>query len=223
MSIGSAFGPIPLPPLVTLRTMPAPFIRERISAVGWSTLFALACALAMDAFAVAIATGLTLSPLRGPQVLRMAAAFGLFQGLMPVIGWAAGRAVYAHIAAFDHWIAFGLLALIGGKMVWGALRQTPEEDPRAGDPTTGLPLLLLALATSIDALAAGISLALVRDSILAPALVIGLVTAGFTATGMALGRRIGALWGPRVEVLGGLVLISLGVKIVLEHTVWATG
>jgi putative Mn2+ efflux pump MntP len=186
--------------------------------MGWLSLLAVATALAMDAFAVALVAGLTLRPLTGRHVFRLAFHFGLFQALMPALGWAAGHAVYAHIAAFDHWIAFGLLALIGGKMVWGAFGGG-EEERAAADPTTGSALVLLSVATSIDALAVGLSLAMIGSTILIPAAVIGLVAAGFTAAGMVLGRRIGALWGKRVEVLGGLILIAIGAKIVVEHTV----
>jgi putative Mn2+ efflux pump MntP len=184
--------------------------------MGWLSLLALAVALAMDAFAVAIVAGLTLASMTRRHVFRLAFHFGLFQALMPVIGWLAGVAIYDYIAAVDHWVAFGLLAFVGGKMLWGARHGAQERGP-AGDPTSGWALLLLSVATSIDALAVGLSLAMVGSTIAIPAVVIGLVAAGFTATGMLLGRRIGAIWGKRVEVAGGLVLIGIGVKIVLEH------
>ena len=185
--------------------------------MGWLSLLAIAVALAMDAFAVAIATGLALEAMTGRHVFRLAFHFGLFQALMPVIGWLAGHAVYQHIAAVDHWVAFGLLAFVGGKMLWEALHGE-EEGTAAADPTSGWALLLLSVATSIDALAVGRSLAMIGSTIVVPAVVIGLVAAAFTATGMLLGRRIGALWGKRVEVLGGLILIGIGIKILVEHT-----
>jgi manganese efflux pump family protein len=184
--------------------------------MGWIELFAVALALAMDAFAVAIVTGLTVSPLTRRHVFRLAFHFGLFQALMPALGWAAGKAVHTYIETFDHWIAFGLLAFVGGKMAWGALKHE-DEKAAPGDPTSGWQLVLLSIATSIDALAVGLSLAMVGSGILVPAAVIGVVAAAMTAIGMALGRRIGALWGPRVEILGGLILIGIGVKIVAEH------
>ena len=184
--------------------------------MGWLGLLALAVALAMDAFAVAIVTGLTLKPLTRRHIFRLAFSFGLFQAVMPLIGWAAGTAVHKYIAAFDHWVAFALLAFVGGRMVWGALRG--EEDGKASsDPTRGWELLLLSVATSIDALAVGLSLAMIESPIVIPAVVIGLVAAAFTASGMVLGRRLGSIWGKRVEVFGGLVLIGIGVKLVLEH------
>jgi manganese efflux pump family protein len=184
--------------------------------MGWLALLALAVALAMDAFAVAIVTGLTLRPLTGKHVFRLSFHFGLFQALMPVIGWIAGNAVREYIAAFDHWIAFALLAFVGGKMVRGAMHGD-EGSTYWSDPTSGWTLVILSVATSIDALAVGLSLAMIGSTILVPAVVIGLVAAAFTATGMLLGRRIGSSWGPRVEVFGGLVLIGIGVKIVIEH------
>jgi putative Mn2+ efflux pump MntP len=185
--------------------------------MGWLSLLALACALAMDAFAVAIVTGLTLKPLTHRHIFRLAFHFGLFQALMPTIGWFAGSAVHEYIAAFDHWIAFGLLAFIGGRMLWGAVHEDKHDDSTPSDPTSGWSLLVLSVATSIDALAVGLSLAMIGSPIVVPAVVIGVVAAAFTAVGMVLGRRIGAAWGKRVEVFGGLILIGIGVKIVIEH------
>ena len=153
-------------------------------------------------------------PISG-QVFRLAFHFGLFQSLMPIAGWLAGRTVEAHIRAIDHWVAFALLVFVGGKMLEEARRG--EAAARAGDPTRGWSLVVLSVATSIDALAVGLTLAMIGATILVPALVIGLVAAAFATTGMALGRQIGAAWGKRVEVVGGLILIAIGVKIVVEH------
>ena len=150
-------------------------------------------------------------------MFRLAFHFGLFQALMPTIGWAAGKAVHGYIAPFDHWVAFGLLVFVGGKMVWGAVRGEGDDGAGANDQTSGWALVLLSVATSIDALAVGLSLAMIGSTIVLAAVVIGLVAAAFTATGMVLGRRIGALWGKRVEVFGGLILIGIGVRIVIEH------
>jgi putative Mn2+ efflux pump MntP len=185
--------------------------------VGWISLVALACALAMDAFAVAIVTGLTLRPMTRRHVFRLVFHFGLFQALMPALGWLAGAAVRQHISAFDHWIAFGLLGFVGGKMLWEALRGHEQERPAPGDPTSGWLLVALSVATSIDALAVGLSLAMLGSTIVVPALVIGVAAALFTAVGMVLGRRIGSIWGKRVEILGGLLLVGIGIKIVIEH------
>jgi putative Mn2+ efflux pump MntP len=185
--------------------------------MGPLVLLALAVALAMDAFAVAVVAGLTVTRLGTAQVLRMALSFGAFQALMPVAGWAAGTAVRSEISAADHWVAFVLLAFAGGKMVWEGLRGDGRLRA-ASDPTAGWNLLLLSVATSVDALAAGLSLAMLEADIVVPAVVIGVTAAVLTAVGMLLGRRIGADWGRRVEVLGGLVLVAIGVRIVVEHT-----
>lgn len=180
-------------------------------------LLALAVALAMDAFAVAVVAGLTIEPLTRRHVFRLAFHFGLFQALMPAIGWTAGIAVHRVLAAFDHWIAFGLLAFVGGKMIFGALFGDGETLDPSHDPTSGWSLVIFSVATSIDALTVGLTLGVIGSSILAPVLVIGVVAAAFTVSGMFLGRLIGVRWGKRVEVLGGLILLGIGIKIVLKH------
>lgn len=181
------------------------------------TLLGIAVALAMDAFAVALAAGMTLNPITGRHLFRLGFHFGLFQAGMPVIGWLAGLTIQKWIASYDHWIAFVLLAFVGGKMIHEAMQQ--REDRPEKDATRGWTLVMLSLATSIDALAVGLSLAMLGVSIWLPAGVIGLVCGVLTVTGMLLGRRVGTLWGSRVEILGGLILIAIGGKIVLEHTV----
>ncbi len=180
------------------------------------SLLAVAVALAMDAFAVAIVAGVMLSPMTGRHVFRLAFHFGLFQALMPVLGWACGVAVHRYIAHIDHWVAFGLLAFVGGKMILEALR-SEEKKPAATDPTSGWRLVILSIAVSIDALAVGLSLAMVGSTIVVPAVVIGIAAAGFTIAGMLLGRRIGMRWGKRVGIVGGLILVAIGLKIVIEH------
>ena len=185
--------------------------------MGGLSLLALAVALAMDAFAVAIVTGLNVKPLTKRHVFRLAFHFGLFQALMPALGWAAGSAVSRLMASVDHWVACGLLTVVAGRMIGGALGGGDGEPRAANDPTSGWDLVLLSIATSIDALAVGLSLALIGSAIVVPALVIGFVAAGFTVTGMLLGRRIGSMWGRRVEIFGGLVLLAIGVKVVLQH------
>ncbi len=134
---------------------------------------------------------------------------------MPVIGWLAGQTIMQWIAAWDHWIAFGLLAIIGGRMIIEACSDEEKTDER--DPTKGLSLVLLSIATSIDALAVGFSLSILGVSIWMPSLVIGLVAGVLTIIGMLLGGRIGDRWGSRVEIFGGLVLIAIGSKILAEH------
>jgi putative Mn2+ efflux pump MntP len=179
------------------------------------TLTGLALALAMDAFAVALGTGAVLSRLTGRHLFRLGFHFGLFQALMPVIGWLAGLTIIQWVETWDHWIAFSLLAIIGGRMIYEAFSDEEKTDER--DPTKGLSLVVLSIATSIDALAVGFSLSVIGVSIWMPALVIGLVAGVLTIIGMLLGGRIGDRWGARVEVFGGLVLIAIGSKILIEH------
>ncbi len=171
--------------------------------------------LAMDALAVSIAVGLALATVTRRQTFRLAWHFGLFQFLMPILGWMAGRQAVAHLAAVDHWVAFGLLWLVGGKMLWEA-RQ--EKGPALEkDPTRGLSLVVLSVATSLDALAVGLSMALIGVSIWVPSVVIGLVAGVLTALGITFGSRIGARWGPRAEVAGGGVLMVIGARILVAH------
>jgi putative Mn2+ efflux pump MntP len=184
--------------------------------LGWLSLIAVAVALAMDAVAVAVVAGLSALPLTGRRVFRLCFHFGLFQGLMPVLGWSAGTVVRSRLASIDHWIAFALLACVGGKMLLESRRSERPEIPPS-DVTRGLALVVLSVATSIDALAVGLSLAMLGTPILVPAVVIAVVTAALSALGMLAGRRLGTLWGRRVEALGGLILIGIGFRILVEH------
>lgn len=183
--------------------------------MGWFALLALAVALAMDAFAVAIVTAVALDGVTERHVFRLSFHFGLFQALMLMLGWLFGSAASLLLASADHWIAFGLLAVVGTRMMWGAAHGGPHALPP--DRTRGWDLVLLSVATSIDALAVGLSLALIHSTILVPAAVVGLVAAMLTAVGMGIGRRFGLSWGKGVEVLGGSVLIAIGLKIVWQH------
>ena len=178
------------------------------------TILGLAVGLAMDALAVALATGLVLGRPSPRHVLRLAFAFGLFQFVMPVVGWLAGRSVEAYIREVDHWIAFSLLAFVGGKMLWEARHDEPSRE--RADPTRGWSLVTLSVATSIDALAVGLTLAMLDVVIWVPSLVIGLVACCFTVIGLFLGTRAGKRWGKRVEVAGGAILIAIGLKILLS-------
>ncbi|ADW16696.1 protein of unknown function DUF204 [Desulfobulbus propionicus DSM 2032] len=176
---------------------------------------AVAVALAMDAFAVALAAGAILQPLTFRPCFRLAFHFGLFQAMMPVIGWLAGLTVQSFVAAWSHWIAFALLLYIGGRMIHEALG-AGEGTERTNDPSRGLTMVALSVATSIDALAVGLTLAMLDVVIWIPSLVIGLVACAFTVMGLFLGTRAGALWGKRVEVAGGVILVAIGVKILLS-------
>jgi len=179
------------------------------------TLLGIAVALALDAFAVALGAGMVLESLTGRHLFRLGWHFGLFQALMPILGWLAGTTLQSTLAAYDHWLAFGLLTLVGGKMIREALQHEDERDRK--DPTKGMTMVMLSIATSLDALAVGFTLAMLRVSIWYPALIIGITAGLLTLVGMLLGRRIGDRWGAPVEICGGVVLILIGVKILWEH------
>jgi putative Mn2+ efflux pump MntP len=185
-------------------------------------ILAIALALAMDAFAVAIATGVRLKRVSFRQFFRLAWHFGLFQALMPVLGWTAGLTVRDAIERYDHWIAFVLLAYVGGNMIREAFKL--EKDAREQkDPTRGLTLVMLSVATSIDALAVGFSISMLKLAIWTPALVIGLVAGALTVVGLYLGKTVGAAerLSPVAELAGGVVLLVIGINILREHGVFA--
>ena len=184
-------------------------------------VIAVAVALAMDAFAVSVAAGVTLRRVSGRQTFRLSWHFGLFQAMMPIIGWGAGLTVQELISSFDHWVAFGLLVLIGGRMVVGAICDD-KEHVKGAEPTKGWSLVMLSVATSIDALAVGLSLAMLRISVWIPALVIGLVAGVFTAGGLHLGGYIGRRWrvARYAALTGGIVLLAIGGRILHEHGVF---
>jgi putative Mn2+ efflux pump MntP len=187
--------------------------------VSFASILLLAVGLAMDATAVAAARGLAVPRVRPRHVALIAGFFGGFQALMPLLGWLVGSRVGALVSAWDHWIAFGLLGGIGGKMLWEA-RSTADHDEEkkdAGDPFGLKVMFVLAVATSIDALAVGITLPMLGAPLVLTLLTIGLTTAALSAAGLYAGRRFGALLGKRLDVAGGLVLIGLGTKILLEH------
>ncbi|BCS87835.1 manganese efflux pump MntP [Pseudodesulfovibrio sediminis] len=184
--------------------------------MGPTELIVIAIALAMDAFAVSIASGVTLKCVSRRQTFRLAWHFGLFQALMPILGWYMGSTVSQYIEAYDHWIAFVLLGYIGGNMIRESFQ---EEEAEVCDPTRGKTLIILSIATSIDALAVGLSLAMLGISVWWPAFIIGVVAALFTVVGLQLGKtaakaeRIGKF----SELAGGIVLIAIGIKILWEH------
>ncbi|HIJ78357.1 MAG: manganese efflux pump MntP family protein [Desulfobulbaceae bacterium] len=187
----------------------------------FTTILLIAIALAVDAFAVALAAGVNLCQVNLRQTLRLALHFGLFQGGMNIIGWASGLTVRSLIESVDHWIAFGLLAVVGVRMIIEALKEEREE-AEGIDPTRGRMLVFLSVATSIDALAVGLSFAVLKISVWLPALIIALVAAILTAVGLRLGCLLGAAsrLGPRTEIGGGLVLLAIGLKILAEHGVF---
>ena len=179
------------------------------------TILFLAVGLAMDAFAVSIVTGSVYRELHIKHAIRMALFFGAFQALMPIIGSLAGLSLRDHIAAYDHWVALGLLGLVGGKMIFEAFQIKAAE--KNVDPSNLLILLTLSVATSIDALAVGFTLSLLVTSILFAAAMIGLITFVLAYAGVAIGKRFGHFFEAKIEIIGGLILIAIGVKILITH------
>lgn len=179
------------------------------------SVIAIAIGLAMDAFAVSITSGATIRTMRLRHALLIASFFGAFQAFMPYIGWSIGQLARVLISNVDHWVAFALLAAVGGKMIYEARAERNEETVR--DPLNIYVLFMLSIATSIDALAVGISLSFLDISILTPIVVIGLVTFVFSFAGTYIGDMFGHFFERKFEVLGGLILIGIGVKILIEH------
>ncbi len=186
------------------------------------TLLGIALALAVDAFAVAIAVGIDLKRVDFRQTFRLSWHFGLFQSLMPVIGWLLGHTVHSYIEAFDHGIAFGLLAYIGLNMIREALATEKGDGFKKADPTKGFSMVILSVATSIDAFAVGISLSMLNVSVVFPAVIIGIVALLLTMTGLHLGSRVASLSriSTLAEVIGGCVLWIIGLKILYEKDVF---
>jgi putative Mn2+ efflux pump MntP len=180
-----------------------------------AAIVGIAFALAMDAFAVAVAVGARLEQLSFRPVFRLSFHFGLFQFFMPFIGWAVGIQVEPYVAGYDHWVAAGLLWLIGGKMIYESFSEKGREKQLA-DPTRKWSLVILSTATSIDALTVGLTISLLDVDILLPCVIIGLVAAGMTILGMMFGRKLSAYFGKTMEVAGGVILIAIGLNIVYE-------
>ena len=178
------------------------------------SLLILAVGLSMDAFAVSVCKGLALKKVSLSQMVVVGLWFGGFQALMPVIGYYLGKTFSGYITAFDHWIAFGLLAFIGINMILESRKATCETTSNDLGFKT---MLLMAVATSIDALAVGISLAFLNSNIWVAAIVIGIVTFILSLLGVKIGNKFGDRFGAKAELAGGIILVLLGTKILLEH------
>ena len=180
----------------------------------WEILV-VAVGLSMDAVAVSLAASASQRARGARATFRLSFHFGLFQFLMPVAGWFIGASFARYISSVDHWIAFGLLTLVGLRMIAAA---TSGADPKlADDPSRGATLVLLSVATSIDALAIGLTLAMLGSGIWYASLVIGLVTAGLSCLAVLVGTRIGQRIGQRMEIVGGLALVAMGARILWQH------
>jgi putative Mn2+ efflux pump MntP len=195
----------------------------------------------MDAFAVSVCSGISIRGLGIFHAVRASLFFGVFQFIMPVAGWFLGKTFSSYIQAVDHWIAFGLLAVIGGKMIWEAGKEAVRASRKSRAAASGAPepasrepcgartadtgadirslkvLLTLAVATSIDALAVGLSFSLLNHGIWGPAALIGGITFAVCLTGFEFGRRIGLMFERGAQMLGGILLIGIGIRILLEH------
>ncbi|WP_368136003.1 manganese efflux pump MntP family protein [Collinsella aerofaciens] len=190
--------------------------------MGLAELVLLAVGLSMDAFAVSICKGLGMKKINFKVAVVLGLFFGGFQAGMPVIGWALGSQFMGIIGPIDHWIAFILLAFIGGKMLWEAFTEDEDEDEDEGDGKDAEKInlgeyLILAIATSIDALAVGISFAALSVDIVPAVSLIGVITFIFSVAGVAIGHTFGARYEKPATIVGGVVLILIGLKILLEH------
>jgi putative Mn2+ efflux pump MntP len=174
-----------------------------------------AIGLAVDAFSVAIAVGATLARPSLRHYFRISFHFGLFQFMMPLIGYFSGLLIDPLIEGYDYWVAMALLTLVGMNMIRASFSEKRELD--SSDPSRGVSLVILSFATSIDALVAGISLGILGGPILMACLVIGIVTGLFSILGISLGNEVGSFFGRKVAIPGGLILIAIGITIVLEH------
>lgn len=185
--------------------------------MNFFVVLAIALGLALDAFAVSMGLSLSLGKMSKGQTFRLSFHFGLFQFMMPVIGWVAGRNMLKYIQAYDHWLAFGLLFIVGGRMIYESFGRDESRKMHSSDPTKGFSLLMLSVATSMDALAVGLSLGVLHLSIIYPAIIIGLVAFSLSIVGIKIGPLVGRVVEKKAEFLGGLILILIGVKILLEH------
>ena len=181
--------------------------------MGIISILLIALGLAMDSLAVSISGGIVMRPFCMRQSLRLALTMGIFQGGMTLLGWLMGVSFSSYITAFDHWIAFILLGFLGGKMIYESFG---EEETTISSFSTKT-LLTLGVATSIDALAVGVSMAFLKTSIYFPAFIIGFVTFALSLIGVISGYRFGKIKGINVELFGGIILIAIGVKILIEH------
>ena len=186
--------------------------------MGLAELFLLAVGLSMDAFAVSVCKGLAMKKVNKKQAAIIGLYFGGFQGLMPLIGWFLGVRFQKYITSFDHWIAFALLVFIGGKMILEAIRDTEVQEIKEKDPPLKhKEMFVLAIATSIDALAVGITFAFLDTPIVEAVVIIGCTTFFLSILGVVVGNFFGTRYKKKAEIAGGIILVLIGFKILLEH------
>lgn len=183
--------------------------------MGWAGVWFLAIGLAMDATAVSLGVAAAGAAVGIRPIFRLSFHFALFQGLMTYLGWLVGTGFAHLISGVDHWVATGLLVIIGARMIRDGLKDEPQA--RVGDPSRGMSLIALSIATSIDALAAGISLAMLAVAIVAPAMIVALVTAALSLAALLVGNKLGQRFGRRMETFGGMILLAVGLRLLVTH------
>lgn len=179
------------------------------------SILLIALALSADCFAVALSGSIHMKTVSFAPILRTAATFGAFQAIMPALGWLAGRTVLNFVSGYDHWVAFILLALVGGRMIYESFR--PASSRRRIDISKGILLVTLAVATSIDALAVGLTFAFLQVNIAIACSIIGVVAFGVTVAGFTLGKKVSIWLGKYAEAIGGIILIAIGIRVLLTH------
>jgi len=183
--------------------------------VDFLSILLIAVGMAMDAFSVSLGIGTTHLAKSLRPTFRLSFHFGFFQFFMPILGWLAGNSIAALISTFDHWVAMALLSIVGVRMIRSGLDSNHQ--PPTNDPSRGGTLIMLSVATSIDAFAIGLSLAMLGLSILYPSIVIGVVTAGLSLVGLFIGHQLGIKFGKRMEIVGGVILIGIGLRVLITH------
>jgi putative Mn2+ efflux pump MntP len=187
-----------------------------VSDTGFLSVFIIALGLSADCFAVALSSSISKRGLSIWQGLRVGLFFGVFQSAMTLLGWWAGSRIIDFISSYDHWLSFGLLCIVGGRMIWESLHEK-EDEHKITDITRWWLLFVLSVATSIDALAVGLSFGFLQINIATASLTIGAVTFIITLAGFLAGKKLGEIVGKRAEIIGGIILILIGVRILIEH------
>ena len=185
--------------------------------MDYISLILIAFGLSFDTFAVSVSTGIKITYLKFKQALKIALTFGFFQALMPLIGWFLGVQIESYISNYDHWIAFGLLAILGLRMIYESFSK--EENNTSANPLNPVILIGMAIATSIDALVVGVSFAFMNMNIYLSVAIIGLVTFLVSMVGMLFGKKVGGKLGKRMEIVGGIILIIIGLKMLFSHII----
>lgn len=180
-----------------------------------ATTLLISVGLAMDAFAVSLGVGTAGRAKDFRAKFRLAFHFGFFQGMMTFLGWLLGSTIASFINTFDHWIALALLAYVGINMIRSGFNKDAESFEK--DPSKGKTLMMLCVATSLDAMAVGLSMAMIGTEIIFPSIVIGVITLGLSSFGLVAGTKLGEKFGKRMEILGGLILVFIGLRVVITH------